>query len=319
MSAALLGWLAFGALVVGMLALDLGLGQRTDRAMPVRVALRWSLLWVLVAVLFGVGVNARLGGQKALEYFTGYVVELSLSADNVFVFLMLFTYFRVSPQYRHKVLLWGILGALVMRGVFITVGVTLIQRFHMVFYLFGALLIASGVKMAMDRDIEVHPERNPVLRVARRLLPVTRDFVAGRFFTLEAGRRFATPLFIVLLVVETTDLVFAVDSIPAVLAITQDPFIVYTSNIFAILGLRAMFFALSGVMSLFHYLGAGLSAILILIGAKMLLIDVVEVPTALSLLVVALILAVSIAASIMWPPAVKSGGAAESGGEEQRG
>ena len=301
MSPALLGWLAFGVLVVGVLALDLGVGQRADRAMPVREALRWSVLWIAVAVLFGVGINARLGGAKALEFFTGYVVELSLSADNIFVFLMLFTYFRVPDPYRHKVLLWGILGALVMRGVFIAAGVTLIQRFHMVFYVFGALLIASGVKMAFERGVEIHPERNPVLRLARRLLPVTKAYAGDRFFTFEGGRRYATPLFIVLLVVETTDLVFAIDSIPAVLAITQDPFIVYTSNIFAVLGLRAMFFALAGVVGMFRYLSVGLSAILILIGAKMLLTDVVVVPTAVSLAAVAAILAMSIVASILRP------------------
>jgi tellurite resistance protein TerC len=185
--------------------------------------------------------------------------------------------------------------------VFIAAGVTLIQRFHMVFYVFGALLIASGVKMAFERDVEVHPERNPLLRLARRLLPVTKAYVGDRFFTLEGGRRHATPLFIVLLVVETTDLVFAIDSIPAVLAITQDPFIVYTSNIFAILGLRAMFFALAGVVGMFRYLSVGLSAILILIGAKMLLTDVVVVPTAVSLAAVAAILAVSIVASVLRP------------------
>jgi len=300
-SSALLGWLGFGVLVVGVLALDLGVGQRSDRAMPVREALRWSVLWIAVAVLFGVGINARLGGAKALEFFTGYVVELSLSADNIFVFLMLFTYFRVPDPYRHKVLLWGILGALVMRGVFIAAGVTLIQRFHMVFYVFGALLIASGVKMAFERDVEIHPERNPLLRLARRLLPVTKAYVGDRFFTFEGGRRYATPLFIVLLVVETTDLVFAIDSIPAVLAITQDPFIVYTSNIFAVLGLRAMFFALAGVVGMFRYLSVGLSAILILIGAKMLLTDVVVVPTAVSLAAVAAILAMSIVASVVRP------------------
>ena len=303
MSSALLGWLAFGVLVVGVLALDLGVGQRSDRAMPVREALRWSVLWVAVAVLFGVGVNARLGGEKALEFFTGYVVELSLSADNIFVFLMLFTYFRVPDPYRHKVLLWGILGALVMRGVFIAAGVTLIQRFHGVFYVFGALLIASGVKMAFERGVEIHPERNPVLRLARRLLPVTKTYAGDRFFTFEGGRRYATPLFIVLLVVETTDLVFAIDSIPAVLAITQDPFIVYTSNIFAVLGLRAMFFALAGVVGMFRYLSVGLSAILVLIGAKMLLTDVVAVPTAASLAAVGVILAVSVVASVLRPKA----------------
>ena len=305
MSSALLGWLAFGVLVVGVLALDLGVGQRSDRAMPVREALRWSVLWIAVAILFGVGINARLGGQKALEFFTGYVVELSLSADNIFVFLMLFTYFRVPDPYRHKVLLWGIIGALVMRGVFIAAGVTLIQRFHMVFYVFGALLIGSGVKMAFERGVEIHPERNPLLRLARRLLPVTKTYAGDRFFTFEGGRRYATPLFIVLVVVETTDLVFAIDSIPAVLAITQDPFIVYTSNIFAVLGLRAMFFALAGVVGMFRYLSVGLSAILVLIGAKMLLIDVVSVPTAASLAAVGVILAVSVVASVLRPKAEK--------------
>jgi TerC family integral membrane protein len=310
-TANLVGWVVFGVLVLGLLALDLGLGRKRTQAVPLREALAWSAMWVLVAVLFGIAIYDRSGPVRALEYFTGYVVELSLSADNVFVFLLLFTYFRVPPQHQHRVLFWGILGALVMRGLFIAAGVALIQRFHVVVYLFGGLLVVSGVKMALQGDTEVHPERNPVLRLARRFLPVTRDFVGGRFFTGETGRLLATPLFVVLLMVETSDLLFAVDSIPAVLAITRDPFVVYTSNIFAILGLRSLYFALAGFLDLFHYLSHGLSAILVLVGAKMLLSDVVTVPTHLSLAVIAVILAGSVIASILRPkpkPASPAGG-----------
>jgi len=295
-----LGWSVFGVMVLGLLALDLGLGRKRAEAVPMREALDWSALWIAVAVLFGVLMADRSGHARALEYFTGYLVELSLSADNVFVFLLIFTYFRVPPQHQHRVLFWGILGALVMRGIFITAGVTLIHRFHAVIYIFGAVLIGSGVKMLFEGEKEIHPERNPVLRLARRVLPVTKDYVGGHFFT-QRGGLFATPLFIVLLMVESSDLLFAVDSIPAVLAITQDPFVVYTSNVFAILGLRSLYFALAGFLSLFHYLSVGLSAILILVGAKMLVSDWVTVPTHWSLLIIALILAVSIVASILHP------------------
>jgi tellurite resistance protein TerC len=297
------GWVAFGTLVFGLLALDLGLGRRRTEAVPLREALAWSALWIVVAILFGVGIYDRSGSARALEYFTGYLVELSLSADNVFVFLLIFQYFRVPAPHQHRVLFWGILGALVMRGIFIAAGVALIQHVHAVIYVFGALLVVSGIKMALDRGVELHPERNPVLRVARRVLPITKDYVGGRFFSVDAGRLLATPLFVVLLMVETSDLLFAVDSIPAVLAITRDPFVVYTSNIFAILGLRSLYFALSGFLGLFHYLSVGLSAILILVGAKMLLSDFVAVPTHLSLLAIAVILAVSIVASVLRPPA----------------
>ena len=301
MTPAVVGWVAFGVLVLGLLALDLGLGRRRVEALPLREALAWSALWIAVAILFGVGIYDRSGSARALEYFTGYLVELSLSADNVFVFLLLFTYFRVPAPHQHRVLFWGILGALVMRGIFIAVGVTLIARFHAVIYVFGALLVGSGIKMARERETEVHPERNPVLRLTRRFVPVTKDYVGGRFFTVEAGRRLATPLLVVLLMVETSDLIFAVDSIPAVLAITRDPFVVYTSNIFAILGLRSLYFALAGFLGLFHYLSLGLSAILILVGAKMLLSDVVVVPTHLSLLAIGLILAIAVVASVVRP------------------
>ena len=301
MTANVVGWVVFSVLVLGLLALDLGLGRRRTEALPLREALSWSALWIAVAILFGVGIYDRSGSARALEYFTGYLVELSLSVDNVFVFLLLFTYFRVPKPHQHRVLFWGILGALVMRGVFIAAGVTLIQRFEAVIYVFGLLLVVSGIKMALDRGAEIHPERNPVLRLARRVLPITKDFAGGRFFTVEAGRRMATPLFVVLLMVETTDLLFAVDSIPAVLAITRDPFVVYTSNIFAILGLRSLYFALAGFLGLFHYLSLGLSAILILVGAKMLLSEVVVISTPLSLLIIVLILAVSIVASVLRP------------------
>ncbi len=296
----LLGWSVFGVLVAGLLALDLGLGRKRVEAVPMREALDWSALWIAVAILFGVLMADRSGHTRALEYFTGYLVELSLSADNVFVFLLIFTYFRVPPQLQHRVLFWGILGALVMRGIFITAGVTLIHRFHAVIYVFGAILVGSGVKMLFEGEKEIHPERNPVLRLARKVLPVTKDYVGGHFFTVQGGL-FATPLFIVLLMVESSDLLFAVDSIPAVLAITQDPFVVYTSNIFAILGLRSLYFALAGFLNLFHYLSVGLSAILILVGAKMLVSDLVAVPTHWSLIGIALILAASIVASILHP------------------
>jgi tellurite resistance protein TerC len=302
-SASLLGWVVFGALVVVMLALDLGVGKRSKRVIPVREALRWTALWLTVAVLFGIGIYLRMGGQKSLEFFTGYLVELSLSADNVFVFLLLFTYFRVPPQHQNRVLFWGIVGALVLRGVFIVAGVTLINRLHAIIYVFGALLVGSGIRMALDEGAEIHPERNPLLRLARRFLPFTKEFVEGRFFTVRDGRRMATPLFLVLLMVGPTDLVFAIDSIPAVLAITRDPFLVLTSNVFAVLGLRAMYFALAGVIGLFRYLSLGLSLVLILIGAKMLLSDVVTVPTWASLAGIAIILGIAVAASLAHPKA----------------
>ena len=312
MRANVIGWVFFGVLVLGLLAIDLGAGRKRVEALPLRQALAWSALWVLVAVLFGLGIYDRSGAPRALEYFTGYVVELSLSADNVFVFLLLFTYFRVPAQHQHRVLFWGILGALVMRGIFIAAGVALIERFHVVVYLFGLLLVGSGIKMALQRDAEVHPERNPVLRLARRFLPVTPDYVGKHFFTVQAGKVLATPLFVVLLMVETSDLLFAVDSIPAVLAITRDPFVVYTSNIFAILGLRSLYFALAGFLELFHYLSGGLALILVFVGAKMLASDFVTIPTHISLAVIAVVLMASVIASIVRPrpKGAAAGGAA---------
>lgn len=294
-------WVIFNLFVLGMLALDLGVFHRRSHKVEIREALVWSGVWIGLALLFNLGVYYWRGPDAALEFLTGYLIEKALSIDNIFVFLLIFSYFRVPARYQHRVLFWGILGALVMRAVFIFAGISLIQRFHWVIYLFGALLVLSGIKMAMEKDKEIHPEKNPVLKLFRRLMPVTDDYREGKFFIKRDGRHFATPLFIVLLVVETTDVIFAVDSIPAILAITLDPFIVYTSNVFAILGLRALYFALAGVMRLFHYLHYGLSAILVFVGAKMLLADIYKIPIVVALGAVAGILLVAVLASIMLP------------------
>lgn len=302
MSNQVLLWVVFNLFVVAMLALDLGVFHRKAHVIRIREALLWSGVWITLSLLFNGGIYFRRGSEPALEFLTGYLLEYSLSVDNIFVFLMLFTYFRVPYLHQHKVLFWGIIGAVVMRALFIATGVTLIQRFHWVIYIFGAFLILTGVKMATQQDREIHPERNPVLRLFRRLMPVTETYEDGKFFVKRGGRYFATPLFIVVLVVETTDVIFAVDSIPAILAITLDPFIVYTSNIFAILGLRSLYFALAGIMRLFHYLPYGLSAILIFVGAKMLLADLYKIPIGMALGTLASILVISIIASILWPP-----------------
>jgi len=294
-------WTIFGVVVVGMMALDLGVFHRQSREIKFKEALAWSAVWIVLALGF-MGLIAWLRGRSAaLEFLTGYVIEESLSVDNLFVFLLLFSFFRVPKQHQHDVLFWGILGAVVMRLVFIVAGVALINRFHWIIYLFGAVLVYSGIKMAFKKDDDIHPESNPVLKLFRRFFPVTKDYHGKSFFVKLEGRRFATPLLVVLLVVETTDLIFAADSIPAVLAITRDPFIVYTSNIFAILGLRALYFALAGVMNLFHHLHYGLSAILVFVGAKMIFSRWYEISTGIALGVVAVLLALSIIASLAWP------------------
>jgi tellurite resistance protein TerC len=295
-------WIAFNVFVVAMLVLDLGVFHRKAHEIRVREALLWSAFWIALSLLFNAGVYFWRGSVVALEFLTGYLLEKSLSVDNIFVFLMIFTYFRVPYVHQHKVLFWGILGALIMRAAFILIGVTLIQKFHWVIYLMGGFLIVTGIKMAMQKDAEIHPERNPVLRLFRRVMPVTEDYEGDRFFVKRRGGLYATPLFIVVLVVETTDVIFAVDSIPAILAITLDPFIVYTSNVFAILGLRALYFALAGIMRLFHYLPYGLSLILVFVGIKMLLVDLYKIPIGLALGTVAAILSLSVLASILWPP-----------------
>jgi tellurite resistance protein TerC len=294
-------WVAFNVFVLMMLAVDLGVVHRHAHTVRLKEALVWSGIWIALALLFALGVYFWYGPQPALEFLTGYLIEKSLSVDNIFVFVLIFAYFKVPALYQHKVLFWGILGALVMRAIFIFAGIALLQRLHWIIYVFGALLIVTGIKMAMEKDKEIHPDKNPVLRLFRRLVPVTEDYHADHFFVRRFGHYAATPLFVVLLVVETTDIIFAVDSIPAILAITVDPFLVYTSNVFAILGLRALYFALAGVMQLFHYLHYGLSAILVFVGAKMLLADVYKLPVGVALGVIAGILLISVIASVMRP------------------
>jgi tellurite resistance protein TerC len=297
MSGHLSGWIGFSVFVMAMLALDLGIFRRKSDEISLKEALGWSAAWIGLALAFNAGIWHWHGGEKALQFFTGYLVELSLSVDNLFVFLLVFGYFRVPARHRHKALFWGIFGALVMRAVFIAAGIALITRFHWIIYVFGALLVASGIKMTLQGDKEIHPERNPVLKLFRRFMDVTSEYEGGRFFVKQDGRIFATPLFLVLLILESTDLIFAVDSVPAVLAITNDPFIVFTSNAFAILGLRSMFFALEGVIKRFCYLHYGLSAVLVFVGAKMLLAGFYKIPTWISLLLIVGTLFVSMIAS----------------------
>ncbi|MEK7824386.1 MAG: TerC family protein [Candidatus Eisenbacteria bacterium] len=299
------GWTVFVLLVGVLLAIDLLVYHRRPHAISLREALLGSALWVSLALLFNLGVFLARGSQAGFEFLTGYLIELSLSVDNLFVFLLIFRYFSVPSALEHRVLFWGVMGAVVMRLIFIFAGVALLERFHWLIYLFGAILIFSGIKIASHDGPEIHPERNPVLRLLRRLFPVTPGYEGSRFTVFRDGRRMVTPLLMVLVMVETTDLVFAVDSIPAVLAITRDPFIVITSNVFAVLGLRALFFSIAGLMRIFHYLPYGLSAILVFVGAKMMLSDLFHLPIAVALGVVGGILALSIVASILHPRPVK--------------
>ena len=283
-----------------MLALDLGVFHRRDHVVKVREAMIWSVVWIAMAGGFAVLVFFWHGHKPALEFVTGYVIELSLSVDNLFVFLLIFRYFKVSPAHQHRVLFWGIIGALLMRALFILLGVGLIRRFEWITYFFGALLLFSGIKLFFQEESEIHPEKNPVLKIIRKLVPVTKDYEGGKFFVRRAGL-YATPLFVVLIVVETTDVAFAVDSIPAILAITLNAFIVYTSNVFAIMGLRSMYFALAGLMEMFRYLHYGLALVLSFIGVKMLLAHYVEIPTHYALAAVGGILLVSVLASVIHP------------------
>ena len=293
-------WILFNLFVLIMLALDLGVFNRRAHEVRFREALMWSAMWVALALTFAVVVFFWHGRKESLEFVTGYLIELSLSIDNLFVFLVLFRYFKVPREQQHKVLFWGILGALIMRGVFIVAGVGLIRRFHWIVYIFGLLLIWSGIKLLRQGDEEIHPEKNPVLRMFRRWIPVSNEYEGSKFW-VRKDRLYATPLLVVLLMVETTDVLFAMDSIPAVLAITLNAFIVYTSNVFAILGLRSMYFALAGVIDLFEYLHYGLSVVLIFIGMKMLLSEHVVIPTAVALGVVAGVLAIAVVASLLFP------------------
>jgi tellurite resistance protein TerC len=304
----------FTLFVLALLALDLGVFHRRAHVVGYREALAWCAFWVSMALGFNLLVYHWFGRERALEFLTGYLIEEALSVDNMFVFLVLFRYFAVPPVLQHRVLFWGILGALMMRGGFILAGAALIHRFHFVIYLFGAFLLLTGIRLATGQEAEVHPERNPVYRLFRRLVPAVGEYRGARFLVRQAGRTLATPLLLVLVVIEATDVVFAVDSIPAIFAITTDPFIVYTSNIFAILGLRALFFVLAGAIGQFHLLKFGLGLVLSFVGAKMLIADLVKIPVLASLGVVAALLGGAVVGSLLWPrpaeppaPAPRSG------------
>ncbi len=296
----LLFWILFNLFVLGMLALDLFVFEKPADELKFRQALILSLAWLGMAAGFAVLLYFWRGRDSALEFTAGYLVELSLSIDNLFVFLLVFRYFRVSTEVQHKVLFWGIVGALIMRGVFIVIGIELIQRFHWVIFAFGAFLIYSGIQLLREEEAGVQPEKNPLLRILRRWLPVTEQYEGAKFF-VRRERLYATPLLVVLIVIETTDLLFATDSIPAVLAITLKAFIVYTSNVFAVLGLRSLFFVLAGMIEIFHYLHYGLAIVLMFIGAKMLVSDYYQISTELAIGVVAGVLSLSILASVLVP------------------
>jgi tellurite resistance protein TerC len=292
-------WIAFNVFVLGMLALDLGIFHRKAHAVSIKEASIWSGIWILLALLFNLGIYLVWGPEKALEFLTGYVIEKSLSVDNLFVFLMIFQYFATPAVYQHRILFWGIVGALFMRAIFIATGATLLENFHWMIYIFGAFLIITGVKMLLQGDHKLDPQKNPVVRLFQRWIPMTNEYHGQRFFVRQEGKLRATLLMLVLVVVETTDVIFAVDSIPAIFAITRDPFIVYTSNVFAILGLRALYFMLAGVMEMFVYLKVGLSFVLCFVGAKMLLVDFYKIPIGVSLGVVGGILILSVIASLL--------------------
>ena len=299
-------WIVFNAFVLVMLALDLGVFHRKSHTVKVKEALVWSAVWVTLALLFNAGIWHYRGRDIAMQFFAGYVIEKSLSVDNLFVFLVLFSFFKVQPVYQHKVLFWGILGALVMRAAMIALGAALIERFHWVMYIFGGFLLITGVKLAFHQEDEKAVGENIAVKLFRKLFPVSSGDSDGKFFVVEAGRRMATPLFLVLITVEFTDLVFALDSIPAIFAVSSNTFIIYTSNVFAILGLRSLYFALAGCMGLFVYLKYGLALILAFVGVKMLIVDVYKIPIALSLGVILGVLAITIYASLRWPPKKKA-------------
>lgn len=301
MKANLLFWAVFNVIIITVLALDLGVLNKKAHKISLKEAFLWSGVWITLALLFNVFVLLQLGKNKALEFLTGYLIEYSLSVDNIFVFILIFSYFAVKPQYQHKILFWGILGALIMRGIFIFAGVALIDRFHWIVILFGGFLLFSGIKMLLQKEeVSVKPENNAVVKLFRKFLPVSELLHDDSLFVVQNNKLLATPLFLVLLVIESTDLIFAVDSIPAVLAISQDTFIVYTSNIFAILGLRSLYFAVSGIMSLFRYLRVGLAIVLAFVGLKMLASYFhFEIPILISLAIIVAILFVSIMASVI--------------------
>ena len=292
-------WITFNVFVLGMLAIDLGIFHRKAHAVSIREAATWSTVWVVLSLIFNAGIYYAWGEDKALEFLTGYVIEKALSVDNLFVFLMIFQYFGTPAMYQHRVLFWGIVGALVMRAIFIASGAALLENFHWMIYVFGAFLIITGIKMLLQGDEKLEPDKNPVVRLFQRFVPITKEYDGQKFFVRKNGKIHATLLMLVLVVVETTDVIFAVDSIPAIFAITLDPFIVYTSNVFAILGLRALYFLLAGVMDMFTYLKVGLSLVLCFVGAKMVIVDIYKIPTGVSLGVVGGILLLAIIASML--------------------
>lgn len=295
-------WISFTLFILAMLALDLGVFHRRVHKVSIRESLLWTSIWIGLAMLFNVYVYYQFGIETALQFTTGFLIEKALSVDNIFIFLVIFSYFKTPEHLQHRVLFWGILGAIVLRFFFIVIGSALIQEFHWIMYVFGAFLVFTGIKLILRLDAEIRPEKNPMLRLFKRIVPSVGEYQGAKFFIRLEGRTVATPLFMVLVVVEVSDIVFAIDSIPAVFAITSDPIIVYTSNIFAILGLRALYFALAGIMTQFHHLKKGLAFILIFVGIKMLIADIYKIPIFISLSVIAFLLMVSILASMLYPP-----------------
>jgi tellurite resistance protein TerC len=291
-------WAVFAAIVAGLLVLDLGVFSRKPHEVHFREALTWSAVWVSLALLFNATIWWRFGGEKGLEFLTGYLIEKALSVDNIFVFVVLFSGFAVPKIYQHRVLFWGVIGAIVLRAIFIALGAALLERFHWIIYVFGAILIITGIRLLTHRDIAPDPERNPIYRALAGMVPSVSEYEGKHFFTVRDGRRYATPLLLVLFAVEATDVVFAVDSIPAIFAITNDPFIVYTSNIFAILGLRSLYFVFADVIDRFHLLKAGLALVLLFVGVKMSIAEWVKIPVLASLIAIAAILAGSVIASL---------------------
>lgn len=292
-------WISFNVFVLVMLALDLGVFHRKAHEIFVKEALIWSFVWITLALFFNVFIYFQFGPTKALEFFTGYLIEKALSVDNIFVFVLVFSYFQIPRKYQHKVLFWGILGALIMRLIFIFAGVALLEKFHWTVYIFGAILLYTGVKMLMKKDKKIEPDKNPIIKLFKKFIPVNNELSDDRFFIKKDNKNFATPLFLVLVMIEITDLIFAVDSIPAILAVTQDHFIVYTSNVFAILGLRALYFALAGIIKRFKYLSIGLAVILVFVGLKMVTVDIYKIPIYISLIIIVCILTISVVFSLL--------------------
>lgn len=292
-------WVIFNAFVLLMLALDLGVFHKKLHVVSVKEALMWSGIWIFLALCFNVLIYFTFGETKALEYFTGYVIEKALSVDNIFVFVLIFSFFKVSAIYQHKVLFWGIIGALIMRIIFIFAGVALLEKFHWTIYLFGTILIYTGFKMLFNKEKKIDPGKNPIIQFFKKIIPTTNEFHEDKFFIKQQGKNYATPLFVVLIMIEITDLIFAVDSIPAILAVTKDHFIVYTSNVFAILGLRSLYFALADIIERFKYLAVGLAIILVFVGVKMVIVDIYKIPIHYSLVVILSILTLSIIVSFV--------------------